>query len=289
MIKDDPYTRQQRHQLASSSLLFGVLTLLTIVQFINPNSDIFSKFIFPFAMCFFFIIGGVGIFFSLKRLKRLTQLRESVRRGGSVSLAKEQPAPDATALPVIATIKLNNSKTRIIRVGVMLAIFLFILFVVGLLAGTNNSNKGHSSINFLPLFLAIFGVFTLVLLVASFLIFWLMCKQMICRIVIDEHSLSSTYQGITSSIRWSDACLFTITSPDKPTVLRVYELANATTVVHWMNLSSQPLFGWNINAASIQYRNNVQALLSVVAARTGLPLYDFDATLKAQKKESRHD
>jgi hypothetical protein len=94
-------------------------------------------------------------------------------------------------------------------------------------------------------------------------------------IVVDELGLSSTYQGVTSSISWSDARLFAVLNPDKPSVMRFYELSNEHTVVRWANMPTRALLQRRENMAHAEYRRNVQELLSFIVARTGLPLYDL--------------
>lgn len=265
--------------------------LLSTVLFFSPTSaQGFKTFYLAFTtlLC---IIGGIGLLRRLKHLDRLARLRENVLRGGSASLAREQPVPNANALPIPATIELNNSRGTALFISIVIAL-LFVLFAIGVLAGLSSS-RNHSSTNTsspnlgstFTLLLILSAMIVLILLVALVLIFWQMRQQRLRRIVIDEQGLSSTYHGITSSIRWTDARLFAIISPDKPTAIKFYELSNATTVVHWANLPARTLFGQGMNEHNARYRSNIQALLSVIVARTGLPLYDFSATLKGQKQQ----
>ncbi len=107
------------------------------------------------------------------------------------------------------------------------------------------------------------------------LIFFLMRSQLIFTIVVDERGLSSTYQGITSTINWSDARLFAVLNPDKPSTMRFYELSNEHTVVHWVNMPTRTLLQRRENMVYVEYRRKVQALLALIVARTGLPLYDL--------------
>jgi hypothetical protein len=102
-----------------------------------------------------------------------------------------------------------------------------------------------------------------------------MRSQLIFTIIVDEWGLSSTYQGITSSINWSDARLFAVLNLEKPSVMRFYELSNEHTVVRWVNMPARLLFRRGETMMYIEYRRNVQALLALIVARTGLPLYDL--------------
>jgi hypothetical protein len=107
------------------------------------------------------------------------------------------------------------------------------------------------------------------------LIFFLLRTQLISTIIVDERGLSSTYQGITSSINWSDARLFAVLNPEKPAVMQFYELSNEHTVVRWANMPARTLFQRRGSMAQVEYRRKVQALLSYIVARTELPLYDL--------------
>ena len=66
--------------------------------------------------------------------------------------------------------------------------------------------------------------------------------------------------------------------------MQFYELSNEQTVVRWVNMPARALFQRRENKRHTEYRRNVQALLSLVAARTGLPLYDLDPSPGANKQ-----
>jgi hypothetical protein len=95
---------------------------------------------------------------------------------------------------------------------------------------------------------------------------------------VDEFGLSSTYQGVTSTINWSDARLFAVLNQEKPSSMRFYELSNEQTVVRWVNMPERAVFQRKENKANAEYRRKVLALLSLVAAKTELPLYDLSPT-----------
>ncbi len=298
MMREDPYTRQQRHQISSLMLLFGGLVLIEFVQLFNPGNDLVFRLFFFSLMCILLIIGGIGIFASLARLKRLVQLRESVLNGGSASLASEQPIPDAGALPLPATIELDRSGKRrpaAFLIGLVAALFI-IGIPVGIIFYANSPHppprnpSAHNPNETLLLVVSVISIIAVIVLLSALILIARRARvQLLYKIVVDEQGLTSTYQGVTASISWSDARLFAITSPAKPANISMYELGGTTTVVCWINLPARPLFGWGVNAASTEYQSKVQALLSLIAARTALPLYDFNVTLKMQKELFHHD
>jgi hypothetical protein len=165
-----------------------------------------------------------------------------------------------------------------------IAFILFIPFVIGIVVGSGQSHRSPGNHALLLTVLIILGGAVVALLVALVLIFFLMRSQLIFTIIVDERGLSSTYQGITSSINWSDARLFAVLNPEKPSVMRFYELSNEHTVVRWVNMPAQTLFQRRENTVYAEYRHRVQALLSFIVARTELPLYDLSPSPGTRKK-----
>ena len=64
--------------------------------------------------------------------------------------------------------------------------------------------------------------------------------------------------------------------------MRFYELSNEHTVVQWVNMPARALLQRRENMVYVEYRRKVQALLSFIVARTGLPLYDLSLSSGAR-------
>jgi len=73
--------------------------------------------------------------------------------------------------------------------------------------------------------------------------------------------------GVTRAIRWSDARLFAATSENG------YELSGSGSIVRWW--VSQDAETAAANIPFPDYRRHMDGLLLLIAARTGLPLYDL--------------
>jgi hypothetical protein len=284
MKRNDPYTRMQRQQLSTLSITIPLLTLVAIFEAFNPRNDLFVKVIFLVPYVMLLIVGAFAIFRYRLNLKRLDQRRERALQGDTSLLAREQPLPDPHILPIPTTIKLDHSRRAVVFLGLGIAFILFIPFVIGIVVGSGQSHRSPGNHALLLTVLIILGGAVVALLVALVLIFFLMRSQLIFTIIVDERGLSSTYQGITSSINWSDARLFAVLNPEKPSVMRFYELSNEHTVVRWVNMPAQTLFQRRENTVYAEYRHRVQALLSFIVARTELPLYDLSPSPGTRKK-----
>lgn len=273
MKRNDPYTRIQRQQLSSLSITLPALVLLVIFEVVNPYNAPVVKVIFlvPFALAL--ILGLLAIIRIRTDFKQLELRRERALRGDRSLLAREQPLADPNALPLPTTIRLDQSRRVVVFVGIVIALVIFISFVVGIVIGTSHYRSGNDAL--LLIFLIVLGAAAVALLFALVLIFFLLRRQLIFTIVVDEQSISSTYQGITSSIRWSDVRLFAVLNPEKFATMRFYELSNAQTVVRWVDMPTRTVVQRKNNRANLEYHRNVEALLSFVAGRTGLLLYDL--------------
>lgn len=79
------------------------------------------------------------------------------------------------------------------------------------------------------------------------------------------------------TIKWSEARLFAIYPSRKPSDLpRYYELSGKDAIVRWRRMRPDAPFRFTKKPASFdEYDRQMEALLSLIAAKTGLPLYDL--------------
>ncbi len=282
MKRHDPYTRIQRQQLSSVGFLIPLLTVAVIFQVFNPHNDLFVKVSFLVLDVMLLLAGVFALFRYRLNLKRLDQRRERALQGDRSLVAREQPLADPDMLPLPTTIKLDQSRRAVVLLGSGIAFVVFLPFVIGVVIGSGQSHHSPGNHALLVTALIILGGAVVALLVALVLIFYLMHSQLIFTIAVDERGLSSTYRGITSTITWSDARLFAVLNPEKPSTMRFYELSNEQTVVRWVNMPARTLFQRRENRVYVEYRRNVQALLALIVARTGLPLSDLSPSSGAR-------
>lgn len=275
MTRNDPYSRIQRQQLWTLGITIPLLTLAALLQLFNPRNELFIKVGFLLIYAIVLIAGGIAIFRYRSKLKRLDQRRERALQGDRSLLAREQPLPDPHILPIPTTIKLDQSRRAVVALSFAIAFIIFIAFVIGIVAGSVQRHSNSSSNILVFALLAILGGAVFAVLIALVLIFYIMRTQLIFTIKVDEQGLTSTYQGVTASINWSDARLFAVLSPDRPFAMRFYELSNERTVVRWAKMPARALLQRKENKRFVEYRCKVEALHSFIVARMGLSLYDL--------------
>ena len=275
MKKYDPYTRIERQRFSTLSIAVIFLTVSAILINLNPHTDLLYKVVFLISYVAMLIIGTIAYFRYRSNLKQLDERRERALQGDRSLVAREQPVPELQILPLPTTIKLNQSRRAIVFLSLSIAFVLFISFVIGIVVSTGQRHGNPNNYTLLVIAFSILGGLVVAMLSAIILIFFLLRNQLSFTIVVDEQGLSSTYQGITSTINWSDARLFAVLNPEKPAVMRFYELSNEHTVVRWVNMPERAMFQRKENKAHAEYRRKVLALLSLIVARTGLPLYDL--------------
>ncbi len=108
------------------------------------------------------------------------------------------------------------------------------------------------------------------------------------RIEVTEEGLTTLYYGSTHTIRWDEARTFaTYKTYDSrwfasftnqyTRTKETYELSNERIIVRWSKQSYMAAFQRIEPALTpMEYARLLQALNQLVAAKTGLPLYDLD-------------
>ncbi len=215
------------------------------------------------------ILAFTFIFFQERFLRRIEQRRQEAAFGDQMLLAAEQPAPDATALSLPITIKQGMSKLFVLTF-VMDALIVDTLFGYPLIR--NNPSIG--------------SVIVICILALITSIFFVMLAAMLYRefdqqIDVTEEGLTSRYKGKVRSIGWSEVTLFATYGAfetQRSKTVGIYELSGANSVVRWKWYKyKRKSFLMSIGPAISldEYNRQMQALLSFVTARTGLPLYDL--------------
>ena len=191
--------------------------------------------------------------------------------------ATEQPVPDETALITPITIQLRlNSRLFLLGLAVLMVPATMILLVVEAVL----SMTMHLQF---PLPLTAIAIGICFVRLTIFVLRRAGKPSFGHQAHIDEQGITVTKNKITTRVDWRTARLFTLNANE---LFRVYELINDETVVRWH---------WPLNRNSLlsfyqpvipqeQYDQQMQALLALVAAKTGLPLYDIS---KPQKQPAQ--
>ena len=206
--------------------------------------------------------------------RRKARAREAAAQGDSarVPLADHQPDLNLASARLPLTIRLRPRWSRVVATA---ALFPVVMELIGLVVGlVRHGNPFGAFALLLPgVIIGVPGIGLLMYLAARM------------RIEATEEGLSVSREafGNAERMRWDEARLFAI-SPDKRlgSPCTYYELADSRTVVKWVRLPRSSHFSL-LDAASLskpttsfeEYDRQMDALHGLIAAKTGLSLYDL--------------
>ena len=230
----------------------------------------------PFSLAGYFTIALIMVLIQIRFHKRLEQRRQRAAKGDQSLLAVEQPVPNTMALPLSSTIGQRPKWGALLLLpGILLPLMAVVAFL--LIFSPPNGQALPQSIVF---------ILAGILLIATLLFCGLLIALIYARgreqITVTEHGLIKV--GLlrkVHSVSWQEARLFAIDGmygAKKYPHPIVYELSSAFDVVRWawMRRSNRRvIFFAQPTVSAEEYERQMQALLSLIAARTGLPLYDL--------------
>ncbi len=205
--------------------------------------------------------------------KRIEQRRFAAVWGDRTLLAAEQPMPHATSMALPITIKLRYSKEFwLLMTGTTL---LMVLLFAAILTLFNNAPSLFTS-NRLLFFLVSFSILAIIFVNLVVVIFAIVSRQ---QIEVTERGLTTRYGGKVSSMTWNEARLFAMYdtfSVQKSGAAITYELSSAGAIARWTWVRRKTYFvGLEPTVSIDEHYGQMQALAELVAAKTGLPLYDL--------------
>jgi hypothetical protein len=217
------------------------------------------------------LVATISVVVSWLRWRQINRRRQAAASGehGGALHAEVQPFPDEAALPLPAVIIHKRSRLRELALWVVLllgatGVFTFIaafLFQGGGWAGFFTAIQA----NWPPA-----GAAVTVGLLKSLL------DSSYTELKVNPGKLVLPTPDKTKTVHWEEARLFAVRGPTTPFVSAVtYELASANEVVTWKPL--RRLHWWSIERPVVpfeEYQRQMEALLSLIAAKTHLPLYD---------------
>jgi hypothetical protein len=280
MFKNDPLRRQSRNLLIFSGLscviwiaYFADIYFHPGQQHSNPNLS-FILFFAPAYVILMITISVVGLIAQSRRWKRLDQLRLRAMQRDQTMLAREQPIPDAYALPLPTTIQLRG-KSRVY----LILFFLITLIVVITVAGAIAASHHLSTTALLVLiFVVVFGV--VLASVISIIVYKLTRERTLYEIEVTERGIMTKYRGFTIHINWNNVRLFALSDGNKRVQPRTYELDSDDAVARWIWIPHNMYRAFSFEPAMPyeEYTRRMQALLDLIAAKTQLQLYDLGET-----------
>jgi len=217
--------------------------------------------------------------------KRIEQRRFAAVQGNQLFLAAEQPVLDRASLPLPITIKLRPNK------GISFLGTGAILLMAMLFAGWITWVFSYQLLlvpNHLLIFLVVFSIVAVFMLAGLFAIFLSPLGRP--RITVTEGGLISNTGIKVTAVPWYEARLFAMYGTfgaQKSGAAITYELSSARDIVRWTwVLRKTYQVGLEPTIPHDEYNQQMQALLSFVVARTGLPLYDLREDLpKGEPKD----
>ncbi len=260
--------------LASMMLPLGIIVLVT-GNLSRPGLNL--------------VLGVAGVFaafasslaaavLSFTRLNFWTQVdlkRQAAAHGDRtrVRLATVQPAIETAALTEPLMVGARMRRPVVIAIRAVIALPVVLVVMAGLAAFT--SDIPHGSI-WTPL---------IVILTCALWLLRLLAKlESVLRDLREGQRISADEQGITfrligepRHISWREARLFAIYrgNPQRPP--RWYDVSSANAVLHWAWLRPGTLLAllFEPTVPFEEYDRRLERLLSLIAARTELPLYDL--------------
>jgi hypothetical protein len=212
--------------------------------------------------------------------KRLERRRQAAVRGDESLLAAEQPIPDATALQLPLTIEQRPDWFKLLTM-LGIPLLLALILAVILVAFPPDWITGPYARSITPDIMYIIATvivgLTLVLCGVLAAILYNRVRQ---QLTVTETGLIKPGFRKVQSISWNEARLFAIDGiygGKKYPYPTVYELSSANEIIRWMWIRStwRIIFFARPAVSQEEHNRQMQVLLSLIAARTGLPLYDL--------------
>ncbi len=284
-VKVDPALARARISRVLTYVAAAMLVTSSILLFLLHESN-------PFPSIIYFIIFATnipGIISVIKRVRyqeRLEQRRQAAARGDHNLLAPEQPLQDATALPLPITLGRYHKGKMYIRLLTINLLLLLILSIPLYIVLPHLFPPG-SSLSPQAFTVIILGSFVSLVLLLFGLSFGMLYAREREQLTVTEHGLMKLgLWGKVQSMSWQEARLFAIdgmyglkkTGRLASRIPSRYELSSANDIIRWGPLPDTNIqaFVSGETASPLPVQGNyMQALLSLIAAKTGLPLYDL--------------
>ena len=248
----------------AASIVLGAVVLLEVVGLIVTREPNLSKPIISGLFIFLINLLNAILFRAQRRYWEIIEVQRfaAVQRDRS-PLLPEQPIPNPVALelPIVIKVRQPNRYYLVVMGAILLFALCFAVYFTWIVGSFNFS--ASPLVNFLFIFLIITG------LMIGIIIF--LNRQ---RIEITEGGIIFRSVGRTEMVAWQEASLlacypaFGLMSRD----VKSFELSSATGIVRWFMLP--PSSGRSVGHQE-EYNRQMQSLLSLIAARTELPLFEF--------------
>ena len=230
--------------------------------------------------------------FAVRTWKRFDHKRQAAAQGDQSLLATEQPVPNAQAISLPLTIRMRSNRRLLVIMTITLFVSLVIPFIIGLVFGlqahtTPPTHPVYTEIGILLIILGAWALVSLLIVGTMYAILYIKGREQVT--LTDYGILVSGITPRLQSIPWSEARLFAIANPSnfkyfKDRQPMILEVTSEHNLVRWTWLPSKSFrsaFAVPVLPPE-EYDQQMRGVLSVIAAKTGLPLYDL------RKKQDPH-
>lgn len=213
--------------------------------------------------------------------KRLEARRQAAAGGDQSLLATQQPVPNAYALQLPLTIQQRpNWLTLLLVPGFIIVLMAMAVPLMYIFLPQVVVLPHHRQLPQLWIGITI-GFTALLMLILCAILFGVLYGRVRQQLTITEHGLIKPGFRKAHSLSWKEARLFAIdgllgTKNYQYPIM--YELSSANDIVRWgwMHQSNRKvLFFAKPTIPAEDYNRQMEAVLSLIAGRTGLPLYDL--------------
>jgi hypothetical protein len=207
-----------------------------------------------------------------KYWKRIEQRRFAIIQGNQTALAAEQPRPNIASMQLPVTIKLRYMKKFVFFLtGIVLLAAVYIAGIYSL------NGPWFFTSNTLLFFLVVFFASAILLIVLIlFLLFSRAGRQ---QVEVTENGITAWYGGKAATMRWEEAhllAMYNAFGAQKSGAAITYELSSARDIARWTWVRRRTYLPGREPTVSLDEHNRqMQELLALVQAKTGLPLYDL--------------
>jgi uncharacterized membrane protein len=248
-----------------------------------PGQVSLGSFFNSWGLPIFWTVLAVAYVFVVRMWRRFDQKRQAAAQGDQSLLATEQPVPDAQAVSLPLTIRMRSNRRVLIIMTITLFISLLIPFIIGLVFGLQARATPPTHPVHVGILLIILGVWALVALLVVGIMYAILYVKAREQVTLTDYGI--LVSGVTprlQSIPWSEARLFAIVNPSNPKRFKdrlplMLEVASEHNLVRWTWLRSKSFrSGFAVPVLPPEeYEQQMRGVLSVIAAKTGLPLYDL--------------
>ncbi len=255
-------------------LLMGTLLLALYVKFAGGSKTFFDV---TYNVVWLLLAGAVPCLVVLiwqeRFWRRVERRRQRAAQGDQTLLAQEQPGADEKALSLPFTIGTRISRKYLFAIMGSLGLLALLAIVLYIFSGSGAQSSFEHFLNSLLPILAIAVVVIGVLF--AVVLFWRGRQE----IEVTESGLVTRFGGKVSKMNWNEARLFAVygvLGARNRALASTYELSSANKIVRWVWVRRE---NYNLHLAPAssrdEYNRQMGDLVSLVAAKTGVPLYDL--------------